>query len=267
MMELPKIPGITLLEKCGSGTAGEVWLGTDRHRTLQAVRLVSKKRDPALLAAERRAMSRYRPLSSQHANLMKILGTGETDGYLYSITEPADNICGGSGRYEPDTLDRRLKNRKLTSADIMFWLEEILNGVQYLHKRNVAHGDLKPENILFVDGVLKIGDPGLVAPADRYCSAGTAGFRPPWNAKGKECDIYAFGKMVYMLCTKESPLRFPEIPAQCDLFAFMPLNEIALGCCERNPRRRFRDTDEIRRALKQVRIASPTFRLQRFRAE
>lgn len=266
-MGSPKIPGVTLLERCGFGTVSEVWLGIDRHQTLQAVRLVSKMRDPALLAMERRAMFWYRPLSGQHGNLMKILGSGENAGYLYSITEPADNICGNSGRYEPDTLDRRLKSRKLTSAKILSCLEDILSGIRYLHNRNVSHGDLKPENILFVGGVLKIGDPGLVGPADRCCSAGTAGFRPPWNATGKECDIYAFGKLVYMLCTRENPQRFPEIPEQCDLSAFMPLNEIALGCCESNPHRRFRDTDEILRALKQVRINSPTFRIQRCRAE
>ena len=267
MVEFPKIPGVTLLERCGCGTVGEVWLGRALNRNLHAVRLVSKKRDPALLAMERRAMSRYRPLSGQHANLMKILDAGETAGYLYSITEPADNIFGNSVRYEPDTLDRRLKSRKLTSAKILSCLEDILSGIRYLHKRNVSHGDLKPENILFVGGVLKIGDPGLVGPADKCCSAGSAGFRPPWDAKGKECDIYAFGKLVYTLCTRANPQRFPEIPEQCDLSAFMPLNEIALGCCESDPHRRFRDADEILRVLKQVRIASPTFCIQRCRAE
>ena len=265
-LEKPEIPGFTLLSCCGSGTVSNVWLGMDRRRNLLAVRLVSKHWDPALLKAERRGVVLYRSLGGKHANLVKILDFGETPDYLYSVTEPADNISRVTGRYEPDTLSVRMKYRKLTFCGVMKCLHAVLEGMRYLHERNMAHCDLKPENILFVNGVPKIGDPGLVSPLGVRSPGGTAGFRPPWPASGKECDIHAFGKMIYMLCTRENPQRFPEIPERCDLSAFMPLNEIALGCCESRPDRRFLNADEIRRELSRVRFGS-AFQGLRFRAE
>lgn len=265
-MKKPKIPGFTLLSCCGTGTVSKVWLGMDRRRNLLAVRLVSKTRDSALLKAERRGVVLYYSLGGEHANLMRILEFGETPEYLYSITELADNISRVYGHYEPDTLSGRMKYRKLTSCGVMKCLNAVLDGMRYLHKRNMAHCDLKPENILFVNGVPKIGDPGLVSPLGVCSSGGTAGFRPSWPASGKECDIHAFGKMIYMLCTRENPQRFPEIPERCDLASFMPLNEIALGCCESRRERRFLNADEILREMSRVRLGAE-FQDVRCRAE
>ena len=264
---VPEIPGLTLLSCCGSGTVSEVWLGMDRRRKLQAVRLVSKTRNEIRLNAERQGVKLYRSLGAGHANLLRILDSGETAEHLYCITDPADNIRAGSGSYEPDTLEARMKYGSLTFRAVLRCLDAILAGMGYLHEHGMAHCDLKPENILFVRGVLKIGDPGLVSPAGSRCPGGSAGFRPPWPATGKECDIYAFGKMIYLLCTRENPLRFPEIPEQCDLAAFMPLNKIALRCCERDPVHRFRNAGDIRLALHRTRPGRSSFPVQRCRAE
>lgn len=256
--EKPEIPGFTLLSCCGTGKVSKVWLGMDRRRNMHAIRLVSKTLDPALLTAERRGLRLYRLQGGEHANLMKILDFGETTDHLYSIMDPADNISLEHGCYEPDTLAGRMKYQ-MPFHVVLQYLDAVLAGMMHLHERDLAHCDLKPENILFVDRVLKISDPGLVLPSGMRSSGGTAGFRPPWPASGKECDIYAFGKMIYMLCTREDPQSFPEIPERFDLAAFMPLNEIALGCCESDPNRRFRDAEEIRRELNQVRC-SPSIR-------
>jgi serine/threonine protein kinase len=47
------------------------------------------------------------------------------------------------------------------------FLEEILNGIKYLHKFGIIHRDLKPENIFITEGrggnFIKIGDFGLCA--------------------------------------------------------------------------------------------------------
>lgn len=265
--ETPEIPGFTLLSCCGSGTACKVWLGMDRRRKLQAVRLVSKTENAALLSAERRGIMLYRSPGAGHVNLLKILDAGETADHLYCITDAADNIRAGSGGYEPDTLAGRISRGSLTFRAVLRCLDAILAGMGHLHEHGLAHCDLKPENILFVRGVLKIGDPGMVSSAGVRSPGGSAGFRPPWPATGKECDIYAFGKMIYLLCTREDPRRFPEIPEQCDLAAFMPLNEIALGCCERDPKRRFLDAGEIRRALNRTRLGRSSFYDLRCRAE
>ena len=249
----PEIPDLVLNSMCGRGCSSEVWLGVDRNGSLRAVRVVSKKRNPALLAVERESLLLYRTLAGTHAHLLPILSAGETAEYLYRVMEPADNCSRSLTGYEPDTLAGRIGRRRDPLVTVLGYLEAILAGIEQLHVRNIVHGDLKPENIIFVQRVLKIADTGLISRANCVPVGGTAPFRPPWpDATGIECDIYAVGKLIYMLCTHGNPVRFPEIPACCCLPDFMPLNEIALGCCERNPQLRFRDITEVRQALRPV---------------
>ena len=259
MNGVPSIPGMTLTRCCGRGSVGEVWLGFDRWGRRRAVRLVSKRNDPDLLALERRGTALYCRGSVDHVHLLKIFHLGETPEYFFSVMEPADNFHRAGDIYEPDTLGRRLRCRKSGSVPVFRCLDAILKGMAGLHARDLSHGDLHPDNILFVDRRLKIADPGLVCRSDSVPRGGTAGFRPPWRATGSECDLYAFGKLIYLLCTGASPQRFPEIPEGCDLPAYFPLNEIALRCCERDPRRRFTNAGQVRRALNSVRrsVRSP----------
>ena len=252
MYEAPEIPEIRLTTYCGSGASSEVWLGVDRTGIRRAVRIIRKCRCPMLLEMERRAISLYREKAGSHSHLLPILYADETPEYLYSVTEPADNFCNSAYFYEPDTLAERICFRTETVASILSYLDAILEGVERLHSLNMAHRDLKPENILFVRNTLKIADPGLVAGSDSVPVGGTPGFRPSWNASGIECDIYAIGKLIYMLFTRESPVRFPEIPAACRLNRFFALNELALHCCEREPHLRFQSVSEIRCALRGI---------------
>ena len=247
----PHVPGFTLDFCCGRGGSSEVWLGSDRSGRRVAVRLVSRKQDCALLATERKALSLYRA-AGEHENLLKILDSGETADHFYCVMEPADNFRRGSG-YEPDTLAKRIRHRRENWSAVLSELDAIAAGVERLHGRKMVHGDLHPENILFVRGVLKIADPGLVSSSDAVPRGGTAGFCPPWKASGIECDIYALGKLIYMMCTHGSPDQFPDIPQNCDLADFFPLNEISLCCCERESRSRFHHISEVRRALRSVR--------------
>jgi len=253
MNGIPSVPGMTLTVCCGHGSVGEVWLGFDRWGRRRAVRLVSKHHDPALLALERRGAALYCRGSRDHVHLLKIFRMGETPEYFFSVMEPADNFHRAGDIYEPDTLGRRLRCRKGGKVPVFRCLDAILTGMAGLHARNLTHGDLHPDNILFVDHRLKIADPGLVCRADSIPRGGTAGFRPPWRATGLECDLYAFGKLIYLLCTGASPHRFPEIPEGCDFPAYFPLNEIALRCCERDPHLRFGKAGQVRRALNSVR--------------
>ena len=56
-------------------------------------------------------------------------------------------------------LAEPLKNRKLNSlgekCDAIY---DILNGIEVLHKLQIAHRDIKPENILFYDGKHYLSD-------------------------------------------------------------------------------------------------------------
>ena len=246
---IPRLPGWTLSVCCGRGSIAEVWQGEDPCGHRQAVRLVSRKQDPAVLAKERAGVGLFWKLCGRNPHLLNIYQTGETADHLYSIMECADSLYGPDHSFVPDTLAARLERAPLPVDEVLTYLDSILSGVEFLHDRNLAHGDLQPANILFVRGVLKIGDPGLVLKGDREISGGTAQFRPPWIASGIEADIYAVGILIYVMLTGQRPSLFPELPDQCSLSAIMPLNMISLRCCERNPKLRFRRVAEIRNAL------------------
>lgn len=246
---ITELPGWKLSGCCGRGSVAEVWLGSDGCGNRRAVRLVSRKLNPVVLAKERTGAALYRKLCGRNPHLVNIYRTGATSRHFYSIMECADILYGPDGSFVPDTLAVRLARAPLPVSEALGYLDSILSGVEYLHDRNLAHGDLQPANILFVRGVLKIGDPGLVLRGDEEISGGTARFRPPWKASGVEADIYAIGILIYVMLTGQRPALFPELPDLCCLAEIMPLNMISLRCCERNPKLRFHRIGEIRTAL------------------
>lgn len=51
----------------------------------------------------------------------------------------------------------------LSEAVIQRYTRDILNGLDYLHTRNVTHRDIKPSNLLVSNGVIKLADFGCSA--------------------------------------------------------------------------------------------------------
>lgn len=51
----------------------------------------------------------------------------------------------------------------LSEPVIQRYTRDILNGLDYLHTRNVTHRDIKPSNLLVSNGVIKLADFGCSA--------------------------------------------------------------------------------------------------------
>ena len=93
----------------------------------------------------------------------------------------------------------------------MFFFQQIINGVEYLHKQGIIHRDLKPENLLLdYKNNIKISDFGLSTffSKNHYLqtACGTPSYAPPEMLEGQQyngeaSDIWSCGIILYaMLC-------------------------------------------------------------------
>lgn len=124
-------------------------------------------------------------------------------------------------------------------------LNDILDGVGYLHHRGIIHKDLKPENIIVNDnGTARIIDFSLSGSDDSIytgVTGGTEGFSAPEVVDGAKAapgpltgraDIYSIGCLI----------RF--------LFGGRRYVRTADRCCSPDPAERFASVEQLRRAIR-----------------
>ena len=244
----PRIPGFRLIELCGRGGSGSVYLGIDRDGVRRAVRVLRPEscRD-ATPERENNAVAHYRNLAHGQEHLIDILYSGHVHSTFYCVLPLADSASSRQYRYRPLTLAEKLRRGGCPLEEKLGIVRDIAEAVAFLHAHGVAHRDLKPENILFVDGVLKVADPGLLAPAERLSTGGTREFSPPHPRSGFRTDIYALGMIMYCVFTELPPERFPELPPRWNGAFHSRLDRLILDCCA--PDGRCRSMAELSAAL------------------
>lgn len=131
----------------------------------------------------------------------------------------------------------------LHEANLRTMLLELLEGLAYLHERQILHLDLKPANIIItqIGNHVKIVDFGF-SYTDSFVMSpgGTKGFAAPEQLSGSAglnvtADIYAVGRILMYLDEELGLSR--------------KYRSIAEKCCQENPEDRFASVDEIRNAL------------------
>uniref|UniRef100_A0A803T8K8 Eukaryotic translation initiation factor 2 alpha kinase 2 n=1 Tax=Anolis carolinensis TaxID=28377 RepID=A0A803T8K8_ANOCA len=93
--------------------------------------------------------------------------------------------------------------------DVLLKFQQIMNGVEFIHKQDYIHRDLKPLNIFISgDNNIKIGDLGLATSGidEQHTECkGTKLYMAPeqaWSIYGKEVDIFSLGLILFeMLST------------------------------------------------------------------
>ncbi|KAG5675168.1 hypothetical protein PVAND_005093 [Polypedilum vanderplanki] len=141
-----------LCQTLGEGAYGEVKLLINKNTSEAiAMKMVDLERHPDAMASVKKEVCIQKILSHKH--ILKFYGKRSQNNIEYIFLEYA---AGGElfDRIEPDV------GMEITQAQRYF--NQILAGVEYLHKRGIAHRDLKPENILIDDhNNIKICDFGM----------------------------------------------------------------------------------------------------------
>ncbi|KAM3870677.1 death-associated protein kinase 2 isoform 2-T2 [Diretmus argenteus] len=117
-----------------------------------------------------------------------------------------------------ELFDFLAQKESLSEEEATQFIKQILDGVQYLHSKRIAHFDLKPENIMLLDKNvplprIKLIDFGLAhkieAGADFKNIFGTPEFVAPeivnYEQLGLEADMWSIGVITYILLSGASP--------------------------------------------------------------
>lgn len=241
--------GCKLLQRCGKGSYGIVYLAENAIGQKIIIKVVDTSGNPA---RELQGVRCYMRVSGSHPNLLQIYHIGEMqDGFYYTM-EAGDDLEPDPGSYLPATLGNMLRQgKRFTPEEAIRILRELLHGLDILHKANLVHRDIKPDNILFVNGKVKLSDPGLVTEADSPVTfAGTPGFIPPENlvmglSADFKSDLYAIGKVFYCMITGNPPGEYPHLPETMPLEVRRQLFPVLSRMCNNNATKRFSSVAEM----------------------
>ena len=139
------VEDLTLLKCLGKGAFGEVYL-TSKQGSKQkyATKKIDKKftQNPRAKKYLDNEINILKEID--HPNIIKLVDVKETTHFYYLVME----LCNGGGL--SDCLeDYQKKNKKpFPEETVQYLMRQIVDGINYLHKRNILHRDIKLDNIL-----------------------------------------------------------------------------------------------------------------------
>ena len=193
-----------LLQPIGKGGSGIIYNATDLLGNEVAVKHIMKN-----VNDKTKSYERERKIHPQldHPNIIKLIEIIENENNIYFVMEKC-----GMNLYE---LIESTKPKLLELSTIKKYFKHIVEGVKYLHDKNIAHRDLKLENIVLCDGKVKIIDFGIsVYDTEKETAPyGTLDYFAPeivniveeGGYKGKPVDIWALGVILYEMVYGASP--------------------------------------------------------------
>lgn len=143
-----------------------------------------------------------------HPRLVQLKEVFETPTELILITE----YCSGGELFHECVIEESFEEK-----DVVKIMRQILEGLDYLHQRNIVHLDIKPQNILltqpFPKGDIKLCDLGFACLVntgeDIRDIIGTVDYVAPevldYEPLGLHTDMWSLGVLAYVMLTAHSP--------------------------------------------------------------
>ena len=186
----------------GEGNFGKVKLGVFKKTGEEfAIKIINKdkikQKMKNIIFKENEIITKF-----NHINIVYVFQIIEEEKNIYIIME----YCN-----KGELFDYIVAHQKLEEDEASIFFYQLINGVDYMHKKGVAHRDLKPENLLLtVNKILKIIDFGLSHEYDENSllktKCGSPSYAAPEIIRGKlydgfKTDIWCCGIILYaMLC-------------------------------------------------------------------
>lgn len=140
------VEDLTLLDKIGKGTFGEVFLSKKKG---VPNKLYATKKIPKSLAQQEKIKRYFNNeifilKNVEHPNIIKLHEMKQTMNNFYLVFDH----CNGGGL--SDCLKNYMNrwNKPFSEEILQFVMKKVVDGLYYLHKRKILHRDLKLDNIL-----------------------------------------------------------------------------------------------------------------------
>jgi len=169
-----------------------------------------------------------------HPRLLRLYDAGRCQlgnlHFLYVLMEYADQ-----------NLAQLLETRALTEVEARETLPPLLEGLGFLHSRNLVQGQLKPSNILVVGEQLKLASDTIRPAGEAATSISMVSvYDPPEGRDGSFStagDIWALGVTLYQALTRTTPVRPDERSHGVVLPSDFPLAsaDVIRECLSRRP--------------------------------
>ena len=145
----------------------------------------------------------------RHTSVVKLFETLETEKHFLFVME----LCAGG-----DLLSYVRKRRKLAETVAKYFFKQIIEGIGYIHSKNILHRDIKLDNILLDDkGHIKIADFGVGKQIKTgtilYDQCGTPAYIAPeiiaeegYDSSGS-VDMWSAGVVLYAMLYGNVPFK------------------------------------------------------------
>jgi hypothetical protein len=171
-----------------------------------------------------------------HPCLVRLLDTGSCQlgglNFLYVVTE-----------YAEATLAQILAQRALEIEEFKRLVRPVLEGLSFLHRKQLVHGGLKPSNLLLFKERLKLASDAVRPAGESSASIAPASeFDAPESRDGSISpagDIWSLGVLIVEALTQKRPV-WPDKTGGPVLPKSLPASFVGLvlRCLNRNPARR-----------------------------
>eukprot|EP00698_Gefionella_okellyi_P014794 TRINITY_DN4115_c0_g1_i1.p1 TRINITY_DN4115_c0_g1~~TRINITY_DN4115_c0_g1_i1.p1 ORF type:complete len:495 (-),score=79.74 TRINITY_DN4115_c0_g1_i1:373-1857(-) len=204
----------------GEGEFAKVKIATRRETGERvAVKIIEKDRITSVEREQQlqREFSLMKAVIHQH--IVKLQEVLSTPTRYYIVLE----LCSGG-----ELFDKILSSGCLDETQARKYFQQLISGVDYMHRHKICHRDLKPENLLLDDeGNLKISDFGFSTTlmAERlYTAVGTPNYVAPEiltsisnrsGYDGTKVDVWSCGVILYIMLTGCFPF---DADSHADLF-------------------------------------------------